>query len=309
MCRTHVSTRWFYHLDACAGSVLTPHDYISNVQRRLGNRVCTGFGQYRLCGTFLDPQLEHGETCSTAEATRGHYVLCSRRLGWTKPNPEGSQQRNPFRLIFSLLAVPGRSAALGVCEAPPNAAAAQGDAAQAAFDRTETITDRKIIWRINFRLQTESRVLRINFRYKSRSQSFENNFRCGYTKVTSRTVTEERSNDTQHVLRQDENGRGWPGSAVARVAPQCGIGASTSVDAGPIPSPRVKSFCLFFVCVCLSVCLSVCLCEPCLRRAQSQEKLWRHVAILSGKKAAALADPLLTQQGLVLPKASTSYSS
>ena len=33
---THVSHKWLYHLDACAGSVLTPHDYITNVQKRLG---------------------------------------------------------------------------------------------------------------------------------------------------------------------------------------------------------------------------------------------------------------------------------
>ena len=32
---------------ACAGSVLTPHDYITNVQKRLGNRVSVGGGQCR----------------------------------------------------------------------------------------------------------------------------------------------------------------------------------------------------------------------------------------------------------------------
>ena len=30
--------KWLYHLDACAGSVLTPHDNITNVQKRLGGR-------------------------------------------------------------------------------------------------------------------------------------------------------------------------------------------------------------------------------------------------------------------------------
>ena len=59
LCHTHVSHKWLYHLDACAGSVLTSHDCITNVQRRLGNRDCTGFGQCRLCGSFLDAQLEH----------------------------------------------------------------------------------------------------------------------------------------------------------------------------------------------------------------------------------------------------------
>ena len=50
----------------CAGSVLTPHDYITNVQKRLGNRLWEGDGQCRCCGYFLDPQLEHAETCSTS---------------------------------------------------------------------------------------------------------------------------------------------------------------------------------------------------------------------------------------------------
>ena len=34
VCHTHVSHKWLYHLDACAGSVLTPYDYISNVQKK-----------------------------------------------------------------------------------------------------------------------------------------------------------------------------------------------------------------------------------------------------------------------------------
>ena len=34
--------------------------YITNVQKRLGNRAYTGFGQCRLCGSFLASQFEHG---------------------------------------------------------------------------------------------------------------------------------------------------------------------------------------------------------------------------------------------------------
>ena len=63
---------------------LTPHDNITNVQKRLCNRAWTGFGQCRLCGSFLDPQLEYGETCSTAEATRGHYACVHAVLGGLK---------------------------------------------------------------------------------------------------------------------------------------------------------------------------------------------------------------------------------
>ena len=121
--------------DACAGSVLTHHDFITNVQRRLGNRTRTGFGQCRL-GSFF-PQLEHGETCSTAEATRGH-VLGGLRLAdpglTTEPRGLTATQSRPADL-FTTTAVPGRSAALDVCVASSNAAAARGDAAQAAYDR------------------------------------------------------------------------------------------------------------------------------------------------------------------------------
>ena len=48
-------TSGFFHLDACAGSVLTPHDYITNVQKRLGNRVWVGGGQCRCCGNTQKP--------------------------------------------------------------------------------------------------------------------------------------------------------------------------------------------------------------------------------------------------------------
>ena len=70
-----VSHKWLYHQRiACAGSVLTPNDYIANVQKRLGNRVWLGDGQCQCCGSFLDPQLEHVETCSNAE------VVCAMKL-------------------------------------------------------------------------------------------------------------------------------------------------------------------------------------------------------------------------------------
>ena len=56
----HMSPTSGFILDACAGSVLTPHDYITNVQKRFGNRTWTGCVECRLCGSFLDPRLEHG---------------------------------------------------------------------------------------------------------------------------------------------------------------------------------------------------------------------------------------------------------
>ena len=44
LCHSQVSHQWLYHLDACAGSVLTQHDYITNIQKRLGNRLWQGDG-------------------------------------------------------------------------------------------------------------------------------------------------------------------------------------------------------------------------------------------------------------------------
>ena len=97
------SHKWLYHLDACAGSVLTPHDYITNVHKGLGNRIWVSDGQCRCCGSFLDPQLEHAETCSNAEATREHHVCVHAAVCGKKQADPGisSLLRNAGRLIFS----------------------------------------------------------------------------------------------------------------------------------------------------------------------------------------------------------------
>ena len=139
LCHTHVSHKWLYHLDACAGSdAARPHHQCA--EKRLGNRVWTGFGEC-LCGSFLDPQMEHGETCSPAEATRRHCacfhtVVCGLKLAdpgiTTEPRALTATQSRPADM-FTTAAVPGRSAALDVCVASSNAAAARGDAA--SFDR------------------------------------------------------------------------------------------------------------------------------------------------------------------------------
>ena len=143
LCHAQVSHKWLYHLDACAGSVLTLHNCIANVQKRLGNRAWVGGGQCRCCGSFLDPQLEHAETCSNAEATRGHNacvhaVVCGLKLAdlgiTSEPRGLTASQSRPAD-IFTTAAVPGRSAASDVCIASSIAAAAREDAAQAAFDR------------------------------------------------------------------------------------------------------------------------------------------------------------------------------
>jgi hypothetical protein len=138
-----VSHKWLWHLDSSRGSVLPQCDYTVGVQRRLGARIFERDVTCRLCGSPLDAQLEHSECCATAEATRGHYTCVRAVVGGlrladpavtTEPQGLTSTQSRPAD-ILTIAAVPGRSAALDVCIASPNAAAAAGDAAQAAFRR------------------------------------------------------------------------------------------------------------------------------------------------------------------------------
>ena len=97
----------------------------------------------RLCGSFLDSQLEHGETCSAAEATGGHHTCVHAVLRGLKIADQGitteprglTETQSRLADLFTTTAVPGRSAALDVCVASSTAAAARGDTAQAAFDR------------------------------------------------------------------------------------------------------------------------------------------------------------------------------
>ena len=84
----------------CAGSILTPHDQIKRDSTTEPTRALAS----------LDPQLEHGETCSTAEATRGHYACVHAVLGGLRHVDPG---------------ITGAS----------TAAAARGKAAQAASNR------------------------------------------------------------------------------------------------------------------------------------------------------------------------------
>ena len=138
-----VSHRWLWHLDARSGAVLAEPDYVVSVQKRLGARVYEGCSCCRLCGSPLDPQLEHSETCATAAATRGHYA-CVRALveGFRLADPGVSTEPRGLTDtaarpadILTAAAIPGRSAALDVCVASPCAAMALGDAAEAAFRR------------------------------------------------------------------------------------------------------------------------------------------------------------------------------
>ena len=65
-------------------------------------------------------------------------------LGVVCTEPRGLTEAHSIRAnFFPTAAVPGRSAALDVCVAPSNSAAAREDAAQAAFQRQHPITEGK----------------------------------------------------------------------------------------------------------------------------------------------------------------------
>ena len=138
-----VCHKWLWHLDATNGSVLSEADYVCNVQKRLGALIHANGCSCRLCGKWVDSQLEHCETCSTAEATRGHYAVVRALVDGfrladpavtTEPKDLTSTSDRPAD-ILTLAAVPGRSAALDICVTSPNAASARGDAATSAFQR------------------------------------------------------------------------------------------------------------------------------------------------------------------------------
>ena len=96
VCHTQVSHEWFYHLHAGAGRVLTPYDYITNVQKKLGY---TGFGQCRhwiILGLSI------------------HAVLGRLRLavpGITRERRGLTETQSRPADLFTTAAVPGRSAA------------------------------------------------------------------------------------------------------------------------------------------------------------------------------------------------------
>ena len=69
-----------YHLDACAGSVLTPRDCITNVQKKIGNRLWSVPIVWSLLGPTAGTRRDLQRRRSHTRTLR----LCSRRLGWTQ---------------------------------------------------------------------------------------------------------------------------------------------------------------------------------------------------------------------------------
>ena len=135
--------QWLWHLDPLQGSVMAEADYVAGVQKRLGAKILGYECTCRLCGKHLDPCVDHSEVCAIGEATRGHYAVVNAVVdgmriadpaATTEPRGLTSTQARPAD-IFTSAAVPGRSAALDVCIASPDAAAAGEDACESAFRR------------------------------------------------------------------------------------------------------------------------------------------------------------------------------
>ena len=169
------SHKWLHHLDAwcgkCPDAARLHHQHAEKTRKQGVDRI-RPVPTVRLLG-----QLEHGETCSNAEATRGHNASVHAVVFGLKladpgitTEPRGltaSQSRTAD--IFTTAAVPGRSAALDVCVASPSAAAARGDAAQASFDckltndrneipdlRNQGIHHRLLVWTAHCSMQETS---------------------------------------------------------------------------------------------------------------------------------------------------------
>ena len=128
---------------ACARSVLTPHDHITNVQKSLGNsvdRIRRGPSVRLLLGPTVGTwrDLQHRRSYTGGHNACVHAVVCGLKLAApgisTEPRGFTASQSRPAD-ILTTAAVPGRGVALDACVASPNAAAARGDAAQASFDR------------------------------------------------------------------------------------------------------------------------------------------------------------------------------
>ena len=127
------SHSWLWIVHSVQGSVLNREDFQIALHKRLGatliessTRLC------RVCNKFLDAELTHCEVCALAARTRGHYAvvrvladgfrLIDPNLQVEAPGITNSARRPAD--ILTTAAVPGRSAALDVCVASPDAAAA-----------------------------------------------------------------------------------------------------------------------------------------------------------------------------------------
>ena len=130
---------------------------------------------------------------------------------------------------------------------------------------TEIITHRKFLGRDIYWLLPAQIQIADYFPIQSQKRCCERTQRKKRKSKTERARRgeERRRRRPKHVTLREKDGRGWPGPAVARMAPQCGIGASILMETGQDHLREEKVY-FCFVCVCLSLRVSVSA-FPCLR--------------------------------------------
>ncbi len=141
-----VSHSWIWILNPRNGSRLSAEDFTLAMQSRLGAVVSPGDDLCRQCGEALDPKVSHAFCCAKAESTRGHYKVVSavaeglalvdpclqtevRGLASTTDRPAD---------ILTTAAIPGRTTALDITVASPDAVHAGLDACASAYARKVT---------------------------------------------------------------------------------------------------------------------------------------------------------------------------
>ena len=92
-CSTHVSHKCLWHVDACAGSVLSPHDYCDQRAKTMRQPELHRRGRVS-CGTFLDFQVEHGENLQHCRSHSRQVRVCPRNARRCETRRPRSQHRN-----------------------------------------------------------------------------------------------------------------------------------------------------------------------------------------------------------------------
>ena len=104
----HVSHKWLHQIDACAGSVLTPHDYITKRADETWQQSVDRLWAVPLMRLLLGPtagtrrNLQHRRSHERTLRMRSPRGLRQKlQTQASLRNPGGAQLRNPGRLIFS----------------------------------------------------------------------------------------------------------------------------------------------------------------------------------------------------------------
>eukprot|EP00973_Karenia_brevis_P090516 12402961-Karenia_brevis.AAC.1 len=137
------SHKWLWLINPRDGAVMSEEDYIINIQKRLGAKILETETVCRQCGQLLDPEMNHCECCAQAESTKGHYAVVRALVEGLRLADSGVVTEPPGLTCTSMrpadiltnAALPGRSAALDVTVASPEATYAGTDAAESDFKR------------------------------------------------------------------------------------------------------------------------------------------------------------------------------